>query len=570
MIGSPAQDRPSSITESPEVANWEARMDRRSRAGASVPSDSSVESGFSTVAAAAARAARGTSPSLTLAETPANAPDIGEAITYRTHGSHRKGKFRWVIDKYSLLPQKPKKRTFTDKFPLCGHMWKLSVTPGGEKSSSREPFMSIYLWYQGTDEVETSATIQLVDLNGNGPFKVEHSMTRVMAPYDDDRNGVSKARGWAEFAPVSYIEQCAKDDRIVLELELQVKGEAKHTLQRKTDFCDFERPADDSSDRLLRRDFGKLLASGSFSDVVFEVEGEDFPAHKAIVSARSPVLGAMFAHDTVEVASGKVTVTGVQAGIFDEVIHYIYCGRCSFEHLELLLAVADRFCLVDLAEQCAVRLLASVTVDNVCDRLVLAHDHSAERLRKGCLAFINANAESVLNSVGYCRLRQARPDLPATILESIYCDESSPLLLEPCGYTSNSNNDSDCSSSGGGGGSGGDDGSSATTAASPAVSGRSCHKKSKLESIGPSSKRQRSSRRGRRLLSGLPPLFSTEGEYRSDSAGSSSDEDNGETSVPHTAVVSATQLPIGANTGTGSAGPAAEAERRIEGEAESS
>ena len=282
--------------------------------------------------------------------------------------------------------------------------------------------MSVYLWYQGDEEIETAATIQLVDLNQHDRIKIQHKMTRVMAPYDDDRNGISKARGWAEFAPVSYIRHFAKNDRIVLELQLQVKGDAIHTVQKTSTF---RGGAADSNlartDTKFHKDFAKLLATGSFHDVTFEVGGHLFQTHKAIIAIRSPVLAAMFAHNTLESSSTTIPIHDVQAGIFSEVLKYMYSASCSFDHPELLLAAADRFCLEDLCEQCAERLLSSLTVENVSDRLVLGHDHTVGRLKSGCLTFIREHAEAVLNSEGYKRLREARPALPAEILETIYC-----------------------------------------------------------------------------------------------------------------------------------------------------
>jgi hypothetical protein len=139
-------------------------------AAQAAPADNAAASaintaGMSATSAAAVAAASGLPNLARLAEPPTHPPHIGEAIVYHTQGTHHKGVFRWVIDNYSHLPQKPKKRTFTKEFQLCGHKWQLSVTPGGEKSDSTEAFMSVYLWYHGLEEIETAATIQLIDLN---------------------------------------------------------------------------------------------------------------------------------------------------------------------------------------------------------------------------------------------------------------------------------------------------------------------------------------------------------------------------------------------------------------------
>ena len=396
-------------------------------------------------AAVAAAAAGAGDSSLSMEKDDSSAPKVSEELTYRTQGFHRKGVFRWIIDNYSHLPQQPKRRTFTRKFSLCGHMWQLSVTPGGEESDATESFLSVYLWYQGEEEIETMATIQLVDLNERDRYKIQHHMSRVMAPYDDDRNGISKARGWAKFAPTNYITHFAKDDRIVLELQLQVKGEALHSVQKTATFREFGRPDADRASQLLRKDFERLLQTGTFVDVTFDVSGTEFKAHKAIIAIRSPVLAAMFSHNTVENASNRVEIADVQPGIFAELLKYIYSSQCSLEHAELLLGAADRFCLVELCELCALRLLGTLSIENVCDRLILGHDHSVARLKSGCLTFISANAEAVLNSEGYRSLRQARPQLPAEILETIYCDKEA---AKKCKGTHDSQDVSDAGGNG--------------------------------------------------------------------------------------------------------------------------
>ena len=90
-----------------------------------------------------------------------------------------------------------------------------------------------------------------------------------------------------------------------------------------------------------------LLESGNFSDVVFEVGGKEFYAHKLILSAHSPVFAAMFGHkDTKEAQEGKVVITDIEPEVFQELLYCIYSDTVLIKDFcvaELFVA-ADKVC----------------------------------------------------------------------------------------------------------------------------------------------------------------------------------------------------------------------------------
>lgn len=96
----------------------------------------------------------------------------------------------------------------------------------------------------------------------------------------------------------------------------------------------------------LSEDLGQLLESQKFNDVVLSVGGKEFPAHKAILAARSPVFAAMFEHEMEEKKQNRVDITDVEHGVMKEMLKFIYSGKSpELEKMaDELLAAADKVC----------------------------------------------------------------------------------------------------------------------------------------------------------------------------------------------------------------------------------
>lgn len=63
----------------------------------------------------------------------------------------------------------------------------------------------------------------------------------------------------------------------------------------------------------LVSDLSAFLATGEWTDIVFNVEGEKIYAHKAILCARSETFRLMFRSQMKEALHGEVRSTGVVA-----------------------------------------------------------------------------------------------------------------------------------------------------------------------------------------------------------------------------------------------------------------
>jgi hypothetical protein len=69
-------------------------------------------------------------------------------------------------------------------------------------------------------------------------------------------------------------------------------------------------------------DFGQLFETSQFADVTLACSGREFLCHKAILTARSPVLAAMFEHDMKERKHNRVEVNDMDPDVMADMLRY--------------------------------------------------------------------------------------------------------------------------------------------------------------------------------------------------------------------------------------------------------
>ena len=83
--------------------------------------------------------------------------------------------------------------------------------------------------------------------------------------------------------------------------------------------------------------YGIFASTGIAADVTLVIKKKEFPAHKAILAARSTVFAAMFQHDMREAASNRVGIVEIEPDIFQAVLRFIYTDQVdlTIEKLQL-------------------------------------------------------------------------------------------------------------------------------------------------------------------------------------------------------------------------------------------
>lgn len=117
--------------------------------------------------------------------------------------------------------------------------------------------------------------------------------------------------------------------------------------------------------------------------------------------ARSSVFAAMFQHDTVEKRTGIVKVTDCDVNTFQQFLEYLYSGKLegvSFDIAFQLFSTSAKYNVQELKMFCTKCMMHNLTVQNICDVMVLADKYDEAMLYSAALEFFNGNFEDILKT----------------------------------------------------------------------------------------------------------------------------------------------------------------------------
>ncbi|XP_055350637.1 speckle-type POZ protein B-like [Paramacrobiotus metropolitanus] len=133
-----------------------------------------------------------------------------------------------------------------------------------------------------------------------------------------------------------------------------------------------------------RADLRNLLQSGTLSDCQIVCQGKEFPVHRAILAAQSPVFAAMFQNSMKETSSGICKIDGIPVDLMQIVIQFAYT-RAPFQadgKLVELWNVADKYDMQDLCAECVRMMMDSIRAENALAYFDFAREHNFLPLQK--------------------------------------------------------------------------------------------------------------------------------------------------------------------------------------------
>nr|XP_015831763.2 kelch-like protein 7 [Nothobranchius furzeri] len=116
-------------------------------------------------------------------------------------------------------------------------------------------------------------------------------------------------------------------------------------------------------------------------DVVLEVQGRRFPAHRLALAAGSHFFFLMFTTGMKEATSGRVELKEVEPDIVEQLIDYIYTQRISLNvrNVQSMILAADRFLMDPVKRACEEFLKGQLNASNCLGISILADlSHSPE------------------------------------------------------------------------------------------------------------------------------------------------------------------------------------------------
>jgi len=160
---------------------------------------------------------------------------------------------------------------------------------------------------------------------------------------------------------------------------------------------DTQTPTPKPAEGTLSLDFKRFLKSAQLSDMHFLVEGQQIPAHRAIVASRSSHFNRSLQSGMRETSEREIVVSDVSLGCFDLLLDYLY-GSVDLESADVelvieLLKVCDEYNIPALKDMCGELLRTHVDVENAASLLAIADSGQAANLRNVVLEFIVENPD---------------------------------------------------------------------------------------------------------------------------------------------------------------------------------
>ncbi|KAK0576882.1 hypothetical protein LWI29_024817 [Acer saccharum] len=139
------------------------------------------------------------------------------------------------------------------------------------------------------------------------------------------------------------------------------------------------------------RCLSRMLNEHIHTDVTIHTAEGTLKAHKAILSASSPVFQSMFLHDLREKESSTIYIEDLSQESCMTLLSYLY-GTIEQEdfwkHRLALMGAANKYDIADLKDACEDSLLEDINSGNVLERLQEAWLYQLNKLKKGCLMYL--------------------------------------------------------------------------------------------------------------------------------------------------------------------------------------
>ncbi|KAL6641085.1 hypothetical protein ACP70R_019266 [Stipagrostis hirtigluma subsp. patula] len=318
------------------------------------------------------------------------------------------------IDGYSLTKYTPTGVYIKSiPFTVGGHRWRLRYYPKSSQPDTAD-YIGIYLILDQTVAKEVKAQYQFRFVDE----VVEPPVTLEEVDSFPGRGGW----GYTKFFKRAELEKSVhlKGDSFAIRCDIAVIKEFRieNTHQKFVSV-----PQSD-----LHRHLGNLLRTKLGADVVFDVGGVTFAAHRWMLAARSPVFSAaLFGTMKESDTGGVVHIRDMEPQVFKALLYFIYTDL--FPEMtegeedtmaQHLLVAADRYNLERLKLICE-KLCNCIDVGRVANILTLAEQHHCRGLKKACFDFLStpANLRAVVATDGFDHLNTSCPSITKELLAMV-------------------------------------------------------------------------------------------------------------------------------------------------------
>ncbi|KAL6622418.1 hypothetical protein ACP70R_032297 [Stipagrostis hirtigluma subsp. patula] len=319
-------------------------------------------------------------------------------------------------------------------FAAAGYHWRILYRPAAAAAVPgawwwspviRSPCISLHLEldaaYDRTDPVEVRFSL----LDRAGIPVTKHTRTAEACVF----GGETRRRGFDDFIRWSDLEAsgCLAGDRFSVRCDVSV-------------IRDWAEDAGAAAvpPPKLHEHLYDLLYTRKGSDVVIDVGGEAFHAHRWLLAMRSPAfeaellasMAATKADDGEAPGAGagdvpRAEIRDMEPSVFRALLRFMYTDklpqveeRDAVSTARGLLAAAHRFELERLKPMCEEMLRERISVGTVAGTLAAAERHGCRALKAACVEFIAypGNLKKVMETEGFEKIKA---DYPALMMELV-------------------------------------------------------------------------------------------------------------------------------------------------------
>ncbi|CAH8597791.1 unnamed protein product [Schistosoma turkestanicum] len=183
----------------------------------------------------------------------------------------------------------------------------------------------------------------------------------------------------------------------------------------------------------------QLYRNEAFSDVTLVVQNTHFPAHRAILAARSEYFRALFYGGLAESSSSIVHLNDINVTAFKSILHYIYTGQMKLKKPKLTLSIlclAHQYNFRSLENVISTYLTHSLSVKNVWCIYDLAVMYNLDGLITACLRFLDCLAPATLHNPRFLRLSQS--SVERLLSRDSFCASEIEIFRAICAWLRNS------------------------------------------------------------------------------------------------------------------------------------
>ena len=156
---------------------------------------------------------------------------------------------------------------------------------------------------------------------------------------------------------------------------------------------------EDFRDELLHK-LNELRETNTLCDTTIRAQGQDFAAHKCVLSAASPYFRAMFTSELKEKESNLVELQETKSTTISDVLQFIYTGKASIDssNAQDLVMIADYLIIPSLKTEVSLFLEGTVNASNCLALESFASRYNCESLKQVAVAYKFENFVAVTKS----------------------------------------------------------------------------------------------------------------------------------------------------------------------------